>query len=126
MVLEPDWGWGGGMEESDESLYRDGPVVRARPSGQTVIHAPKPERAPAEKRAPAERPRPVTRNRAAPPPQDETVEVFVTRLSAHLFSWQIRRYGALVVREGPQTYTTAQLAREAGEAAMKSPARVDV
>ena len=102
------------MEHDNDSLYRDGLIVRARSSEQVAAHVPTPKREP----QPVEKPRPVRRNRVAPPPPDETVEVFVTRVSNQAFTWQVRRFGALVVQEAQQTYPSAQLAREAGEAAL--------
>jgi hypothetical protein len=105
-----------GMEHDDESLYRDGPIVRARTTEQVTTRAPARQR----QREAVEKPTPVRQNRAAPPPSDETVELFVTRVSNQSYSWQVRRYGAIVVQEGRQTYPSAQLAREAGEAALGS------
>lgn len=83
---------------ADKSLYRDESL--ARPS------MPKPSSAVME------------RNRTAPPLIDETLEIFVMRVSNRAFKWQVRRFGAIVVQEGQQTYSTAELARQAGEAAL--------
>ena len=81
----------------DKSLYRDESL--ARPS------MPKPSAV-------------MARNRTAPPLMDETLEIFVMRVSNQAFKWQVRRFGAIVVQEGQQTYSTAELARQAGKAAL--------
>ena len=104
------------MDQDDDSLYRDGPIGRARPTEQAAARAP----TPGPKREPAKKPTPVEQHRVAPPPSDEAVEVFVTRVSGQAFTWQVRRFGAIVVQEARQTYPTAQLAREAGATALGS------
>lgn len=88
--------------------------MRARTAEQVATHAPVPKRI----REPIERPAPIKRDRVSPPSLDETVEVFVTRISNQSFSWQLRRFGAIVIQEGQKTYVSAHLAREAGEAAL--------
>ena len=59
-----------------------------------------------------------TKGRALPPSRNDPPQVYVTRLSGAQFGWEHRVFGAIVVAEGQDTYTTAHLAREAGEVAL--------
>ena len=60
------------------------------------------------------------KGRALPPSRNDPPQVFVKRLSGAEFGWEHRVFGAIVVAEGQDTYATAQLARETGEAALKA------
>ena len=48
----------------------------------------------------------------------DTPAVFVVRHEDGRFGWEIRRYGAVLLRRGAETYETAVLARAAGELAL--------
>lgn len=50
----------------------------------------------------------------------DSLDVFVVRTddASNRFVWEIRRFGALTVRQSPQSFDSATLAREAGEAAL--------
>ena len=106
------------MPEEEGSLYRDGPLTRQPRLELESRRSPAPVRAATDAPEPKLNRAPVNANRTAPSPPDETVEVFVTRVSGQSFSWQVRRFGGIVVQEGQHTYPTAQLARQAGEAAL--------
>ena len=58
------------------------------------------------------------RRKAENPVPVSTPAVFVTRLSDGRFGWEIRRFGALVIRRGDMAYPTFLEARFAGERAL--------
>ncbi len=46
--------------------------------------------------------------------------VFVVRPSSTTFSWELRRYGAVVILRGTESFRSAAEARIAGEAALSA------
>lgn len=45
-------------------------------------------------------------------------ELFIVPAGAHAFTWELRRFGGVVLQRGPEAFASAALARADGEVAL--------